>query len=244
MSILDIIKEDIAVHLARDPAARNWYEVLLCAPGLHALWLHRLNHKLWNWNLLLIARFFAHISRFLTGIEIHPAVKMGKRVFFDHGMGVVIGKTAEISDDCSIYQGVTLGGVTQTDKGKRHPTLEEGVIVGAGAKILGPIVIGRYARVGSNAVVTKPVAAETTVVGVPAKSLEASDNKKDEPDHNFAAYAVCGDEKNAEVINEQQHAQLEAMQGQLKEQSALIEQLQQKLQQLEKQLGNDKKTKK
>ncbi len=160
------IKEDIQVVFERDPAARSALETLLACPGLHAIVLHRLNHWLWNKNLYLPARLCAHLVRFVTGVEIHPAASIGRRLFIDHGMGIVIGETAEIGDDCSLYHGVTLGG-TSWSKGKRHPRLAHGVIVGAGAKILGPVTLGQNSRVGSNAVVVKDVPAGATVVGIP-----------------------------------------------------------------------------
>lgn len=161
------IRDDIEAVFARDPAARSRIEVLLCYPGLHALLMHRLSHALWVREWRLFARWLSQISRFLTGIEIHPGAVIGERFFIDHGMGVVIGETAEIGDDVTLYQGVTLGGVSG-EAGKRHPTLEDGVVVGAGAAVLGPFTVGQGARIGSNAVVLQPVAANTTVVGVPA----------------------------------------------------------------------------
>ena len=161
------IRDDIEAVFARDPAARSKIEVLLCYPGLHALLVHRLAHPLWVRGWLLTARWLSQVGRFLTGIEIHPGAVIGERFFIDHGMGVVIGETAEIGDDVTLYQGVTLGGVSG-DQGKRHPTLEDGVIVGAGAAVLGPFTVGKAARIGSNAVVLQAVPANTTVVGVPA----------------------------------------------------------------------------
>ena len=161
------IRDDIEAVFARDPAARSRIEVLLCYPGLHALLVHRVAHGLWVRGWHLSARWLSQVSRFLTGIEIHPGAVIGERFFIDHGMGVVIGETAEIGDDVTLYQGVTLGGVSG-DPGKRHPTLENGVVVGAGAAVLGPFTVGKGARIGSNAVVLQPVAANTTVVGVPA----------------------------------------------------------------------------
>ena len=161
------IRDDIEAVFARDPAARSRLEVLLCYPGLHALLVHRLAHRLWLAGWRLSARWLSQAGRFLTGIEIHPGATIGERFFIDHGMGVVIGETAEIGDDVTLYQGVTLGGVSSAS-GKRHPTLEDGVVVGAGAAVLGPFVVGKGARVGSNAVVLKEVAPRTTVVGVPA----------------------------------------------------------------------------
>jgi len=150
----------------RDPAARNYFEVLTTYPGVHAVMLHRLNHLLWRARLRWLARFSSTIGRVLTGIEIHPGAKIGHRFFIDHGMGVVIGETAEIGDDCTLYHGVTLGG-TSWQKGKRHPTLANNVVVGAGAKVLGPINVGEGARIGSNAVVVKDVPPQATVVGIP-----------------------------------------------------------------------------
>lgn len=170
------VKEDIQSVFDRDPAARNWLEVLLNYPGLHAVLMHRMNHKLWLWNLKTLARWLSQFSRWLTGIEIHPGATIGRRFFIDHGMGVVIGETAEIGDDVTIYQGVTLGG-TSWKKGKRHPTLEDGVIVGAGAKVLGPFTVGRNARIGSNAVVTKEVPESATVVGIPGRIVKQRGEK-------------------------------------------------------------------
>jgi serine O-acetyltransferase len=164
--MFDRLREDVRVVFERDPAARSVLETLLAVPGLHAILFHRLNHWLWEHGFKVLARVSSHFARFLTGIEIHPGAKIGRRFFIDHGMGVVIGETAEIGDDCSIYHGVTLGGTTW-NKGKRHPTLQRGVIVGAGAKVLGPITVGEGARIGSNAVVVKDVPPGATVVGVP-----------------------------------------------------------------------------
>jgi len=181
------IKEEIAVVFERDPAARNMWEVITCYPGFHALLLHRVAHGLWGAGFNWLGRFVSHCGRWLTGIEIHPGATIGRRFFIDHGMGVVIGETAEIGDDCTLYHEVTLGGVSW-DKGKRHPTLGNGVVVGAGAKILGPFEVGDNARIGSNSVVVKPVPAGATVVGIPARLVE---------DHTgatmaFDAYAVSG----------------------------------------------------
>jgi len=167
------LKEDIASVFERDPAARNAFEVLTTYPGLHALLIHRLTHWLWGIGLCWIARVLSTFARWITGIEIHPGASIGRRFFIDHGMGVVIGETAVIGDDCTLYHGVTLGG-TSWQKGKRHPTLGNNVVVGAGAKVLGPIDIGDGARIGSNAVVLKAVPPGTTVVGVPGRLIEAS----------------------------------------------------------------------
>ncbi len=162
------VSEDIRNVFARDPAARSALEVFFCYPGLHAVWFHRFNHWLWTHRLLFAARFFSHVSRFLTGIEIHPAAKIGKRVFIDHGMGVVIGETAEVGNDVLIYMGVVLGG-TALEKVKRHPTIEDGVVIGSGASVLGPITVGKGARIGAGAVVVRPVPPGATVVGVPGR---------------------------------------------------------------------------
>jgi serine O-acetyltransferase len=165
------LREDIATIRERDPAARSAWEVLTCYPGLHALVLHRLAHACWEAKRRWLARFISQMARFMTGIEIHPGATLGRRVFIDHGMGVVIGETAQIGDDCTIYQGVTLGGTSLARGAKRHPTLERGVIVGAGAKVLGGFTIGADAKIGSNAVVTKPVPARGTAVGNPARII-------------------------------------------------------------------------
>lgn len=162
------ISEDIETVFTKDPAARSFIEVLFCYPGLHAVWLHRLAHALWNWNLRLPARLLSQVGRSVTGIEIHPGVKIGRRFFIDHGMGVVIGETAEIGDDVLMYQGVVLGG-TSLEKKKRHPTIGSGAVIGAGAIVLGAITIGERARIGAGSVVLKDVPCDTTVFGVPAK---------------------------------------------------------------------------
>jgi serine O-acetyltransferase len=186
------IREDIACVFERDPAARSTWEVVTCYPGFHALLMHRLAHALWRMRLRWLGRFASHLSRFLTGIEIHPGAKVGRRAFIDHGMGVVIGETAELGDDCTLYHGVTLGGTTW-NKGKRHPTLGRGVVIGAGAKVLGPIVVGDGARIGSNAVVVKDVPPGATAVGIPARIiLDEQDKSREEKAAKlgFSAYAV------------------------------------------------------
>jgi serine O-acetyltransferase len=165
------LKEDIQTVFARDPAARSTLEVIFCYPGLHALWLHRFAHYLWQHRLQFLARFVSHINRFLTGIEIHPGAKIGQRFFIDHGAGVVIGETAEIGDDVLLYQGVVLGGTT-LKKEKRHPTIGNNVVMGAGAVALGAITIGDGARIGSGSVVVKPVPPGATVVGIPGRIVE------------------------------------------------------------------------
>lgn len=169
--MLNWLKEDIACVFERDPAAQSVFEIITTYPGVHAVLIHRLSHRCWNANFKWLARFIAHLGRWLTGIEIHPGAVIGRRFFIDHGMGVVIGETAIIGDDCTLYHGVTLGGTTW-NKGKRHPTLHNGVVIGAGAKVLGPIEIGAGARVGSNSVVLKTVPAGVTVVGIPAHVID------------------------------------------------------------------------
>ncbi len=190
------LREDIACVFDRDPAARNTWEVLTCYPGLHALVIHRFTHWLWGHGLKWLARWISHFSRWFTGIEIHPGATIGRRFFIDHGMGVVIGETALIGDDCTLYHGVTLGG-TSWNKGKRHPTLERGVVIGAGAKVLGPITLGEEAKVGSNAVVVRDVPGGATAVGIPARIIEdrreiAREIKAGQM--GFSAYAVTRNE--------------------------------------------------
>jgi len=184
------LREDIASIFDRDPAARNTWEVLTCYPGLHALQIHRLAHWFWAHGMHWLGRFTSHVGRWLTGIEIHPGATVGRRVFIDHGMGVVIGETAEIGEDTTLYHGVTLGGTTW-NKGKRHPTLGKGVVVGAGAKILGPITVGDGAKIGSNAVVVKDVPPGATVLGVPGRITDAGPTKEGA---RFAAYAVVANQ--------------------------------------------------
>jgi serine O-acetyltransferase len=164
--LLSLIREDVAAVRERDPAAKSHLEVFLCYSGLHAVWFYRANHWLWNHGLFLMARWFSQVARWLTGIEIHPGAKIGRRLFIDHGMGVVIGETAILGDDVTLYQGVTLGG-TGKEHGKRHPTLEDGVVVGGGAKILGNITVGQNCRIGAGSVVLRNVPPDSTVVGVP-----------------------------------------------------------------------------
>lgn len=165
--LLSLIREDVANVMESDPAAKSRVEVLLCYAGLHAVWFYRVNHWLWNHGLGLAARWLSQFARFLTGIEIHPGAKIGRRLFIDHGMGVVIGETTTVGDDVTLYQGVTLGG-TGKEHGKRHPTIEDGVVVGGGAKILGNITIGKNCRIGAGSVVLRNVPDNSTVVGVPA----------------------------------------------------------------------------
>lgn len=187
------LREDIACILERDPAARSTWEVLTCYPGLHALVLHRGANWFWRRGWRVVGRFISHIGRFLTGIEIHPGATIGHRVFIDHGMGVVIGETAEIGDECTIYQGVTLGGTSLSKGAKRHPTLGRGVIVSAGAKVLGSFTVGDGARVGSNAVLLQAVPAGATAVGIPARIVQKSaDAAREEvaAKMGFSAYGV------------------------------------------------------
>ncbi|HLF58453.1 MAG TPA: serine O-acetyltransferase EpsC [Alphaproteobacteria bacterium] len=187
------LREDIDAAMARDPAARSWIEIMLCYPGLHALILHRAAHALWRRDFRLLARWLSQVARFFTGIEIHPGARIGRRFFIDHGMGVVIGETAEIGNDVTLYHGVTLGGIAPSvesraqSQQKRHPTLKDGAIIGSGAQILGPVTIGEKARVGANAVVVKDVPAGATAVGIPAR-LCATRVAKDSDD--FVAYGT------------------------------------------------------
>jgi serine O-acetyltransferase len=185
------LRESIRAYRERDPAARSSLEVLLCYPGLHAQIWHRLAHPLWRAGLRLPARMVAHLSRFLTGVEIHPAARLGRRLVIDHGMGVVIGETAEVGDDCTLYHQVTLGG-TSLAHGKRHPTIGSSVIIGAGAKVLGAITVGDGARVGANAVVTQPVPAGETVVGIPARPVGRDPTRREtaRPPGRFVAYGT------------------------------------------------------
>src|SRR6202795_1015291 len=164
--LLSLIREDVATVMERDPAAKSRLEVFLCYSGLHAVWFYRINHWLWNHGLFLIGRFLSQIVRFLTAIEIHPGAKIGRRLFIDHGVGVVIGETAVVGDDVTLYQGVTLGG-TGKEHGKRHPTIEDNVVIGGGAKVLGNITVGQNCRIGAGSVVLRNVPEDSTVVGVP-----------------------------------------------------------------------------
>ena len=186
------IKEDIANIIEHDPAARTAWEVVTCYPGLHAIIMHRWAHWCWKRDLKWFGRFISHIARWLTGIEIHPGATIGRRVFIDHGFGVVIGETAEVGDDCTIYQGVTLGGTSLSKGAKRHPTLGRGAIIGAGAKVLGGFTVGEGAKVGSNAVVVKEVPAGATAVGNPAHIVQkdAQKTREEAAARMFAAYGV------------------------------------------------------
>ncbi len=198
------IKADIECILERDPAARSRFEVLTCYPGLHAVILHRLSHACWSSGLKWLGRFISQLSRWFTGIEIHPGAVIGDRVFFDHAMGVVVGETAEIGDGCTIYQGVTLGGTSLYKGAKRHPTLGKNVVVSAGAKVLGGFVVGDGAKIGSNAVVIKPVPAGATAVGIPARIIPSKDGVSADvttgaasltrEDPKFSAYGITQDD--------------------------------------------------
>ncbi len=198
------LREDIACIRERDPAARSSWEVLTCYPGLHALVMHRWAHRFWGFGWVWLGRFISHLGRFFTGIEIHPGATIGRRVFIDHGMGVVIGETAEIGDGCTIYQGVTLGGTSLTKGAKRHPTLGRGVIVGANSQVLGGFEVGDDARIGSGAVVVKPVPAGATAVGNPARILLAETEAQREAAAarmGFSAYGVTqGDDPVAQAM--------------------------------------------
>ncbi len=224
----DRLREDIATVMEKDPAARSRLEVLLCYPGVHALFIHRIAHGFWRSGLVLPARWLSHLARFLTGIEMHPGASVGRRVFIDHGMGVVVGETAVIGDDCTIYQGVTLGG-TALNRAKRHPTLGRGVVVGAGAKVLGPFTVGDGARIGSNSVVIKEVPAGATAVGTPARIILEEDDKRREENAarmGFSAYAItrsAGDDPLGMALNRlidhvaEQDRRIEALQAALDE---------------------------
>jgi len=211
------LREDIQSIIERDPAARNAWEVLTCYPGLHAVVMHRWAHACWRAGFRWLGRFISYFGRVLTGIEIHPGATIGRRVFIDHGFGVVIGETAVVGDDCTIYQGVTLGGTTLVAGTKRHPTLERGVIVGAGAQVLGAFTVGEYAKVGSNAVVVKPVPAGATAVGNPAHIVRKEDQSRSA--QMFAAYGVTpnGDDPLSKALRNlinhvaQQDEQIERM---------------------------------
>jgi serine O-acetyltransferase len=190
------IREDIAAIKAKDPAARTAFDVIFSYPGFQAIRFHRIANALWRANFKSLARWISHCSRFFTGIEIHPSAFIGRRVFIDHGMGIVIGETAEVHDDCTIYQGVTLGGTSLEKGAKRHPTLAKGVIVSAGAKVLGSFTVGEGARVGSNSVVLKPVPPGATAVGIPARIITAETKEKREATAQkigFSAYGISAD---------------------------------------------------
>jgi serine O-acetyltransferase len=194
------ITEDIRSVFKRDPAARNVFEILTCYSGVQAVIIYRFTHLLWRYKLYWIARFISTLARWITGIEIHPGAVIGRRFFIDHGMGVVIGETAEIGDDCMMYHGVTLGG-TSWDKVKRHPTLKDGVIIGAGAKILGPITLGRNVRVGSNSVVVKSINDNCTVVGIPGRVLKNKISDDDQFDSYAASTSSSANDPTVQAVN-------------------------------------------
>ena len=228
------LKEDIQSVYARDPAARNWWEVVTCYPGMHAIWWHRwVSRPLWRAGFKWLGRVASHVGRFCTGVEIHPGATLGRRFFIDHGMGIVIGETAEIGDDCTLYHGVTLGGVSW-DKGKRHPTLANGVTVGAGAKILGPFTVGAGARVGSNSVVVRAVPPGATVVGIPARIVKGV--AAGEAGHAFSAYAITTNE------NDPLNAILKTLAGRSDQSEAQVATLLARIAKLEAQLEPHQKT--
>ncbi len=202
--IIERFREDVRAALENDPAARSAWEIILCYPGVHALWLHRVAHFLWQRRRYLLARLVSHLNRALTGVEIHPGARIGRRVFIDHGMGVVIGETAEVGDDVILYQGVVLGG-TSRQKAKRHPTVCNGVVIGAGAIVLGPITVGEHARIGAGSVVVRSVPAYATVVGVPAHVARLGNGARPETalEHGRIADPV------EEVLEEISHRYLE-----------------------------------
>ena len=216
------LRSDIECIRERDPAARSTLEILFSYPGLHAIWIHKLAHWFWTHDLLWLGRFTSHVGRFLTGIEIHPGARIGSCVFIDHGMGVVIGETAEVGDGCTIYQGVTLGGTSLERGAKRHPTLGPGVVVGGGAKILGGFTVGAGARIGANSVVVKPVPAGATVIGVPGRIVEDGTTSD-----RFAPYAVVleHDDPYAKALQElvEQSRELEAALAAVRERLARLE---------------------
>jgi len=223
LSLIERLREDIANVMHKDPAARSRLEVVFCYPGFHAIAIHRLASPLFRKGFFVLARWLSHLARWLTGIEIHPGATIGRRVFIDHGMGVVIGETAQVGDDCTIYQGVTLGGTALERGAKRHPTLEQGVVVGAGAKVLGPFTVGAGARVGSNSVVIKAVPAGATAVGIPARVIVEDDARRREEQAErmgFSAYGLTKD------VNDPLATALHRLIDHVAEQDRTIEQLQ------------------
>src|ERR1051325_7281648 len=226
--LLSLIREDVATVLDRDPAAKSRLEIFLCYSGLHAVWFYRINHWLWNHRLFLLGRWLSQVARFLTGIEIHPGAKIGRRFFIDHGMGVVIGETSEIGDDVTLYQGVTLGG-TSTAPIKRHPTIEDSVTIFSGAAVLGPVTVGRHSRIGAGSVLVTSVPAHSTVAGIPGKVVKTDAqhtptgkavidlNSADLPDPVAKAFGALGDyiEKLEKKVDD-----LSARQGGLEEKTA------------------------
>ena len=225
------IIEDIRSVFKRDPAARNVFEIITCYSGVQALIIYRLTHLLWRYKLYWLARFISTFARWITGIEIHPGAVIGRRFFIDHGMGVVIGETAEIGDDCMMYHGVTLGG-TSWDKVKRHPTLKDGVIIGAGAKILGPITLGKNVRVGSNSVVVRSIDDNCTVVGIPGRVLKKKVSDDDQFDSYAASTSSSANDPTVQAVNsiierladlDEQIANLSGILGEVKEDPKEVE---------------------
>ena len=223
--------EDIRSVFNRDPAARNVFEIITCYSGVQAVIIYRFTHLLWRYKLYWLARFISTLARWITGIEIHPGAVIGRRFFIDHGMGVVIGETAEIGDDCMMYHGVTLGG-TSWDKVKRHPTLKDGVIIGAGAKILGPITLGKNVRVGSNSVVVKSIDDNCTVVGIPGRVLEKKVSDDDQFDSYAASTSSSANDPTVQAVNsiierladiDQQIANLSGVSEEVKEDPSEVE---------------------
>lgn len=217
--------EDIRSVFKRDPAARNVFEIITCYSGVQAVIIYRFTHLLWRYKLYWLARFISTLARWITGIEIHPGAVIGRRFFIDHGMGVVIGETAEIGDDCMMYHGVTLGG-TSWDKVKRHPTLKDGVIIGAGAKILGPIILGKNVRVGSNSVVVRSIDDNCTVVGIPGRVLQKKVSDDDQFDSYAASTSSSANDPTVQAVNsiierladiDEQIANLSSISGEAKE---------------------------
>ena len=225
------IIEDIRSVFKRDPAARNVFEIITCYSGVQALIIYRLTHLLWRYKFYWLARFISTFARWITGIEIHPGAVIGRRFFIDHGMGVVIGETAEIGDDCMMYHGVTLGG-TSWDKVKRHPTLKDGVIIGAGAKILGPITLGKNVRVGSNSVVVRSIDDNCTVVGIPGRVLKKKVSDDDQFDSYAASTSSSANDPTVQAVNsiierladiDEQIANLSGISGEVKEDPREVE---------------------
>ena len=223
--------EDIRSVFKRDPAARNVFEILTCYSGVQAVIIYRFTHLLWRYKLYWLARFISTLARWITGIEIHPGAVIGRRFFIDHGMGVVIGETSEIGDDCMMYHGVTLGG-TSWDKVKRHPTLKDGVIIGAGAKVLGPITLGKNVRVGSNSVVVKSIDDNCTVVGIPGRVLEKKVSDDDQFDSYAASTSSSANDPTVQAVNsiierladiDEQIANLSGVSGEAKEDPREVE---------------------
>jgi len=223
--------EDIRSVFKRDPAARNVFEIITCYSGVQAVIIYRFTHLLWRYKLYWLARFISTLARWITGIEIHPGAVIGRRFFIDHGMGVVIGETSEIGDDCMMYHGVTLGG-TSWDKVKRHPTLKDGVIIGAGAKILGPITLGKNVRVGSNSVVVRSVDDNSTVVGIPGRILKKKVSDDDQFDSYAASTSSSANDPTVQAVNsiierladiDEQIANLSGVSEEIKEDSKEVE---------------------